>query len=396
MESYMNQIHQYIDGHRKEMLLFWETLVNMQGGSREKEKVNRVMDFLKLSFEAEGLDCRLIDSRGNANVLVAVDGADRPGRPVVLSGHADTVFPDGSYPENPFRIENGTAYGPGVIDMKGGITIILYAIKALHHLGYRERPVKVILVGDEEIGHAGSVTSQILMEEAKGGLCAFNMEIGRPDNCLTTGRKGGVDCHITVHGVGGHVGNDFLKGRNSIAEMAYKIPLLQNLTEYEKGIVVSVDVIRGGTVSNAIPDFCTAELDIRYNKVSDMDLICRKVRDVCSRTSIEGTTTEVEFIAPMPAFEDTEANHRLLDYVNETITRNGFPPFGSVFVGGNSDASFLAMAGLPTVCSFGVVGTGAHTTEECAVVDSLFERTEMVAAVLMELNNYEKNWRNQG
>lgn len=395
MESYMNPIRQYIASHKEEMLLFWQTLVNMQGGSKEKEKVNRVMDFLKKSFEAEGLACRLIDSQGNANVLVAVDGSDRSGKPVILSGHADTVFPDGSYPEDPFRVENGTAYGPGVIDMKGGITIILYTVKALHHLGYQDRPIKVILVGDEEIGHAGSITSRILMEEAKGGLCAFNMEIGRPDNCLTTGRKGGVDCHITVHGVGGHVGNDFLKGRNAIAEMAYKIPLLQGLTRYEEGVVVSVDVIRGGTVSNAIPDFCKAELDIRYNKVSDMGSICQQVRDVCSRTFIDGTTTEVDFIAPMPAFEDTEDNRRLLDYINAVITKNGYPPFGSVFVGGNSDAAFLAMAGLPAVCSFGVVGTGAHTMEECAVVDSLFERTEIVTAAIMELNDYETNWRNQ-
>ena len=389
MKAYMCDIHQYIDGHREEMILFWKRLVNMQGGSREKEKVNRVMNFLKTSFEAEGLSCRLINSRGNADVLVAVDGGNRPGKPVILGGHADTVFPDGSYPENPFRIENGFAYGPGVIDMKGGITVILYAIKALHHLGCRERPVKVILVGDEEIGHAGSISSQIMMDEAKGGLCAFNMEIGRPDNCLTTGRKGGVNCHITVHGVGGHVGNDFCKGRNVIAEMAYKIPLLQDLTRYEEGLVVSVDVIRGGTVSNAIPDYCKAELDIRYNKVSDMDDICQKVKEVCSRTFIEGTTTEVEFIAPIPAFEETESNHLLLDYINEVITENDFQPFGFVFVGGNSDASFLSMAGLPVVCSFGVVGTGAHTMEECAVVDSLFDRTKMVAAAIMELQRYE-------
>lgn len=104
---------------------------------------------------------------------------------------------------------------------------------------------------------------------------------------------------------------------------------------------------------------------------------------------IEGTTTEVEFIAPIPAFEETESNHLLLDYINEVITENDFQPFGFVFVGGNSDASFLSMAGLPVVCSFGVVGTGAHTMEECAVVDSLFDRTKMVAAAIMELQRYE-------
>lgn len=395
MELPMNEISAYLDTQQEEMLKFWETLVNLQGGSKEIEKVNGVLDFIKTHLEAEGLSCRLRDSQGNAAVLVAVDGAHRPGKPLILCGHADTVFPMGSYPENPFRIEGGKAYGPGVIDMKGGITIILFVLKALHHLGFSERPIKIILVGDEEIGHAHSISSQILMEEAKGGLCAFNLEIGRPDGCLTTGRKGSVDCHVTVHGVGGHVGNDYPKGRNAIAEMAYKIPLLENLTRYEEGVVVSVDVIHGGTVSNAIPDLCRAELDIRCNRVKDLDVICNQVREVCSQTFIQGTTTEVEFLAPIPAFEDTADNHRLLEYINAVITPFGFAPFGSIFVGGNSDASFLALAGLPTVCSFGVVGTGAHTTEECADINSLFERTKIITAAIWKLQEYETNWRNQ-
>lgn len=390
MNPYMSAINRYIDAHRSEMLEFWKNLVNLQAYSKETEQVNRVICFLKDTFEAEGLDCRLVDSQGNSDVLIAVDGPERPGKPVVLGGHVDTVFPKGTFPDNPFRIENGKAYGPGVIDMKGGIAIMLYAVKALRDLGYRERPIKILLCGDEEIAHAGSISEQIIMREARGALCAFNLEIGRSDNCLSTGRKGGIDCHVTVHGVASHVGNDFLTGRNAIEEMAHKILRLQQLTEYEKGVVVSVNVIRGGTVSNAIPDRCTAELDIRFNKVSDLEPIRRRILEVCQKTYIEGTRTEVDFISSIPAFEETEENLNLLRFISETAVKNGFAPLGRTFLGGNSDASYLALANVPTVCSFGVKGTGAHTTDECADVESLFERTRLIAATIMELQSFDK------
>ena len=390
MNTYVQEINDYIDRHREEMLEFWKTLVNMQAYSKETDGVNQVIHFLKEKFEEEGMTCTLVDSQGNADVLIAEDGIERPGRPVILSGHVDTVFPRGSFPENPFRIEKDTAYGPGVIDMKGGIVIMLYVVKALKRLGFQKRPVRIILCGDEEIGHAGSISDKIIVQKAKGALCAFNLEIGRPDNCLSVGRKGGVDCHVTVTGVASHVGNDFLKGRNAIAEMAYKIPLFQQLTEYEKGIVVSVNVIRGGTVSNTIPDTCTAELDIRFNKVADQEIVCRKIKEICEKTFIEGTETKAEFVSCIPAFEDRRENRELLAYVNRTAEKMGYEPMGAVFLGGNSDASFLAIAGVPTVCSFGVKGTGAHTKKECAFVPSLFERAKLIAAAVENLDIYEK------
>lgn len=147
---------------------------------------------------------------------------------------------------------------------------------ALKHFGYKDRPVKAVIVGDEESAHAAGITDKILLQEAEGSLCCFNMESGRMDNCLTVGRKGGMDCHITVHGVAAHAGNDYLKGRNAIIEMSYKLPLLQNLTLYDEGLTVSVGVIKGGMVSNAVPDICYAELDVRYKSWSIWNISSRK------------------------------------------------------------------------------------------------------------------------
>ncbi len=390
MKAPIEELKEFAKRNREEMILFWESLVNMQAGTKEIDRVNRIMDFLKKHFEMEGISCRLVDTKGSANVLVAELNSDAPGKPLLLSGHVDTVFPSGSYPEDPFRIEDGFARGPGVVDMKNGVAMIFYMMVALKHFGFTERPVKAVLVGDEETSHSGGIADQILMDEAKGCLCCFNMESGRMDNCLTVGRKGCLDCHITVHGVAAHAGNDYLKGKNAIVEMAQKLPLMQALTKYDDGLTVSVGVIKGGMVSNAVPDYCYAELDVRYKKQKDMLWVEEEIRKICEKTFIEGTTTELEFVAPMPPFEETEANHKLLSYINSMAETCGYPPFGGIYVGGGSDASYISSMGVPTVCSMGAQGSGAHTMEERASVESFFDRWIITTAAIMEADRFEE------
>lgn len=386
------ELREFVDKNKHEMLLFWESLVNMQAGSYEVDKVNRVIDFLKKHFEAEGIDCHLLDTKGSANMLVAKLNKDVDKAPILLAGHCDTVFPSGSYPQDPFYIKDGFAHGPGVVDMKNGIAQIFYIMVALKHFCYTERPVKVLIVGDEENSHGPGISDELLMEQGRGALCCFNMESGRMDNCLTVGRKGGMDCHITVHGVAAHAGNDYLKGRNAIIEMSHKLPLLQALTIYDEGLTVSVDVIKGGMVSNAVPDKCYTELDVRYKKLEHMEYIKQKISEVCAKTYIEGTTTEVEFVNPMPSFEESEANHCLLDYINSVATKYGYPASEPIYVGGMSDAAYFASVGVPTICSMGGQGAGAHTKEEYASVESFFRRWIIAMACIMEIEDYVANF----
>ncbi len=389
MKAPMEELKEFAKRNREEMILFWESLVNMQAGTKEIDRVNRIMDFLKKHFDMEGISCHLVDTKGSANVLVAELNPEAPGKPLLLSGHCDTVFPSGSYPEDPFHIEDGFARGPGVVDMKNGVAMIFYMMVALKHFGFTERPVKAVLVGDEETSHSGGIADQILMDEAKGALCCFNMESGRMDNCLTVGRKGCLDCHITVRGVAAHAGNDYLKGKNAIVEMAQKLPLMQALTKYDEGLTVSVGVIKGGMVSNAVPDYCYAEIDVRYKKQKDMLWVEEEIRKIAEKTFIEGTETEVEFVAPMPPFEETEANHKLLSFINSVAAEGGYPVFGGIYVGGGSDASYISSVGVPTVCSMGAQGSGAHTLEERASVDSFFDRWVITTAAIMEAERFE-------
>ncbi|WP_251319767.1 M20/M25/M40 family metallo-hydrolase [Flintibacter muris] len=386
MSDYAVKIGQYVDHCQDEMIDFWRELVNFQGCAKEPARMATLLQMVKRRLEQEGLLCRMIPSGDGIPVLCAVDGPERTGKPVLLCGHLDTVFPRDAYPENPFVIRDGIAYGPGTADMKGGTVMMLYIIKALRHIGYDRSPIKLLLCADEETGHVGSQAPEIIRREAAGCLCAFNLETGRMDDCIAIGRKGNLDCHITVRGRSGHVGNDFLTGRNAVAEMAHKVIALQALSRYEEeGIIVSVDVIQGGTVSNAIPDFCKIEVDARFDRASDLERLKRQISEVCGVTHIEGTQTTVDFVNDMPVFEKTQANLDLLDRINQAAVEYGLPPFGTAFPGGNSDVSYISQAGVPAVCACGVKGSGAHTMEECAIVDTLFQRTKMIAYVIAEL-----------
>ena len=386
MSDYAVKIGQYVDHCQDEMIDFWRELVNFQGCAKEPARMATLLQMVKRRLEQEGLLCRMIPSGDGIPVLCAVDGPERTGKPVLLCGHLDTVFPRDAYPENPFVIRDGIAYGPGTADMKGGTVMMLYIIKALRHIGYDRSPIKLLLCADEETGHVGSQAPEIIRREAAGCLCAFNLETGRMDDCIAIGRKGNLGCHITVRGRSGHVGNDFLTGRNAVAEMAHKVIALQALSRYEEeGIIVSVDVIQGGTVSNAIPDFCKIEVDARFDRASDLERLKRQISEVCGVTHIEGTQTTVDFVNDMPVFEKTQANLDLLDRINQAAVEYGLPPFGTAFPGGNSDVSYISQAGVPAVCACGVKGSGAHTMEECAIVDTLFQRTKMIAYVIAEL-----------
>lgn len=385
MAANAEKIGQYVDNCQAEMISFWQELVNFQGCAKEPDRMTALLQLVKERLAQEGFLCRMIPSGEGIPVLSAVDGPERAGKPILLCGHLDTVFPQGAYPENPFVIRDGIAYGPGTADMKGGAVMMLYIVKALRHIGFDRSPIKLLLCADEEIGHTGSQAPEIIRREAAGCLCAFNLETGRMDDCMAVGRKGNLDCHITVRGHGGHVGNDFLTGRNAIEEMAHKILALQALSHYEEGIIVSVDVIQGGTVSNAIPDLCKIEVDARFDHAADLERLKKEISEVCAVTYVEGTQTIVDFVNDMPVFEKTQGNLDLLDRINQAAAEYGHPPFGTAFPGGNSDVAYISQAGVPAVCSCGVKGSGAHTMEECAIVDTLFQRTKMLASVIYEL-----------
>lgn len=380
----------FIEEKKEEMLALWKELVNLESYVGEADHVTAVLRRVQQELEAEGFDCRLVEVGGGwAGTLVGTLGADRPGKPILFSGHLDTVFPAGSWGPAPFRIEDGKAYGPGALDMKGGVVIALYVAKALNHIGYRQTPIKVIFSGNEEKGHVGSTGDQVFLEEARGCQFAFNMETGLHTGELCVGRKGHLGCHVEVTGIESHAGNDFESGRSAIEEAAHKILAIQALTDLEEGTTVNVGVIQGGTVPNAVPGSCRFEVDIRVAKEEGRSRIKRMLPPIVEHCTVPGTSATYAFDGDSPIYETTEKVEAFYDFCCQVAKDHGFPVPGRRVLGGFSDAAYVMLAGTPVICSFGVQGQWNHTKREYALVDTLFQRANYIAAIVLDHEKFQ-------
>lgn len=373
----------YIDDHKAQMMDLWQDLVNQDSPASYREGVDLVAKRVFKELEEAGASTRW-DEEGKA-LIAEIPGDSRA--PVLLLGHMDTVFPVGEAARRPFTVEGSRVTGPGALDMKGGVAVMLSALKALHSAGFSGRPLKVILVSDEEIAHNGSKATVMLQREARGCAACFNCETGYEDNSLVIGRKGGVVFKAAVHGIAAHAGNNPRQGRSVIWEMAKKIDDIQNMTDWDKGITFNVGTIKGGTVSNAIPDYCEVEGDIRFQDPDISPLVKEELLKVLNHTYIEGTKTELllyhEGMLPMKM---TEENRKLFEFVKKTGEENGIPVSEGKLVGGGSDSGYVVYAGVPTVCAIGVKGRFNHTRDEYALKDSLFERAKLLGAVILKMN----------
>lgn len=373
----------YIDDHKAQMMDLWQDLVNQDSPASYREGVDLVAKRVFKELEEAGASTRW-DEEGKA-LIAEIPGDSHA--PVLLLGHMDTVFPVGEAARRPFTVEGSRVTGPGALDMKGGVAVMLSALKALHSAGFSGRPLKVILVSDEEIAHNGSKATVMLQREARGCAACFNCETGYEDNSLVIGRKGGVVFKAAVHGIAAHAGNNPRQGRSAIWEMAKKIDDIQNMTDWDKGITFNVGTIKGGTVSNAIPDYCEVEGDIRFQDPDISPLVKEELLKVLNHTYIEGTKTELllyhEGMLPMKM---TEENRKLFEFVKKTGEENGIPVSEGKLVGGGSDSGYVVYAGVPTVCAMGVKGRFNHTRDEYALKDSLFERAKLLGAVILKMN----------
>jgi glutamate carboxypeptidase len=376
----------YIDKHKDEMIALWKDLVNTESGSSYLEGVDEIAQKIEQVLKTAGAKTNIIENAKAGNALFAeFSGKEAP---VLFLGHMDTVFKEGEIAKRPFTIKDGRAYGPGVLDMKGGIVIALYVAMALGAAGYFKRAIRIVLAGDEEIGHANSNMDEVICAKAKGCVAAFNFETGFMDNSFVTGRKGTAFFKLRVNGVTAHAGNNPKEGRSAILEMAQKVIDLQNLTDWSKGYTFNVGTIKGGTVSNAVPGFCEIEVDIRYLDSKHIPEIKAKIEKVVKKNYVEGTSTEVvDFHLGILPMQTTTEVKKLFALLAKTSEENGFGKATDKLVGGGSDAAYAVIAGVPTVCAVGVKGGANHTTKEYAVVESLFERAKLIIATVLNLDN---------
>lgn len=376
----------WVDEHRNDMVNLWKDMVTIDSGIGVKEGGMEMGNLCAGILKKLGFSIRRESYEKCGDTIIAERG-DMTKPFILLMGHMDTVFFKGEPEKRPFTIKDGKAYGPGVLDMKGGVTILLSTLQALDAAGVKDFPVKVLLDADEEPAHAFSNAPEVISRESKGAKCAFNFETGFTDHSLVVQRKGCWRFFVEVWGRGCHVGNDPENGRSAILEMAHKIIEIEKLTDYSKQYNVNVGTIEGGTVANAAPAYCKVECDFRYTRPEDLPVLRQKVADVCSKTYVPDTTTKVSDSVGFATMARLDGNLELLKVAQEVAAENGFPRPEARLCGGGSDAAYSTAVGVPTLCATGVEGARNHTVEEWADVESLFRRTKQMAGILLKVKD---------
>ncbi|HLR92663.1 MAG TPA: M20/M25/M40 family metallo-hydrolase, partial [Atopostipes sp.] len=210
MEELYTQISEYLNTQQEEMVSLLKRIVNIESGPDQPQGANEILAIFKEEFDALGLASRVIEMENVGNVLVSeyTPEAVENDRPIVLSGHMDTVFQAGVLEEHAFReTEDNFAKGAGIVDMKGGLVIALHTLKALIHTGYKKHPIKMLFISDEETLHRYSNTNEVMLDELKGAAMLLNFEPALKPEQMTVSRKGAAMVRLDVEGIAAHSGS---------------------------------------------------------------------------------------------------------------------------------------------------------------------------------------------
>ncbi len=300
---------------------------------------------------------------------------------ILLVGHHDTVFPPGSF--EGFRVEGDFAHGPGVLDMKGALAMIVVVLRALHDAGALSKmPLRFISVGDEEIGsHSSRPMLETLAKQARSGLV---FEAGRAGDAIITARRGSGNAIVKSRGRAAHAGNALKDGRNAIWALSKFIDRAQTLTDFKRGISVNVGIVRGGTSRNTVAEHAVAELDLRFSDADGRDSLLDALHEAALDASrqIEGCHVEVEVQISRNPLTSTPHTHALYERYAACQRAAGMAAIESALVGGGSDANTVATVGLPVIDGLGPRGSDFHTHDERMEISSLMPKAEALLRFL--------------
>ncbi|HEY2495656.1 MAG TPA: M20 family metallopeptidase [Candidatus Angelobacter sp.] len=362
------------------MLSLLQRMVEIESPSDDKPSVDRMGAFLAEEFERLGGKVTFYPQKEAGNHLKA-EFPGGAGNPALLLGHFDTVWSMGTLANMPFRIEAGRAFGPGVYDMKAGIAMMIFALRALQATGELNRPVAILLDTDEEVG---STTGRPVIEAtAKECEAVLVLEPSQgPKGHLKTSRKGVGDITIRVRGRASHPGVDFEKGRSAIVELARQLLEVVKFTDLARGITVNPGVIHGGTRSNVIAAEAWAEVDLRIARAADAAVLQEKFAAL--KPFDPDCSIQISGGINRPPMERTEGTIRLFQIAKKIAAEIGMELDESA-TGGGSDGNFTSALGVPTLDGLGALGEGAHASHESVVIQELPRRTALVAGLIQSL-----------
>ena len=375
-----SKIWNHLEAQREEMLQFLIQLVEEESPSFNREAQLGVLNLLQKKIEALGFYVLHVPGKETGGYLYARPFFRDKKKPIqLLIGHCDTVWNINTLKEMPITRQKGKIRGPGIYDMKAGLTQILFSIKTIQDLSLKIPVTPVILVNsDEEIGSKESTT--IIERLAKISNRAFILEppLGLTGK-LKTSRKGIGRFTITVKGKAAHAGLDPTKGVNAIVELSHQVQQLFAMNDLGKGISVNVGMIEGGISANVIAPESKAIVDVRVLTEADGEFITKKIYQL--QPSILNIELIVEGGIGRPPMEKTKGNIKLwqLAKANGKLLELELK---EATAGGGSDGNTTSLY-TPTLDGLGTTGDGAHANHEFIFLDKLPERTALVSLLLL-------------
>lgn len=366
-------------GHElDEMMKRVSALVRQESPTSHSDAVNAAQETVAEWVEELGARVTRHARVGSGGVLEARFGNPKDERrPVLLLGHLDTVWPVGTLAQMPWRVADGWAYGPGVLDMKAGVVMALTAVKLVREVD-TDRPVVLLLGGDEETGSHDS--RELIEEVAKECRAVFVLEPAQgPQGAYKTARKGVGQFRLEIRGVPSHSGVDFGAGHSAVRELAWQIEQISVLTDLDRGTTLNVGVVGGGTQSNVVAAEAWADIDLRVTTVAEAETITRQLQALKTRDA--QCTLRLTGGLNRPPMERTEGTAELFAHAKALAAQLGFD-LEQAATGGGSDGNFTSALGVPTLDGMGAIGVGAHAENESIHIDSLPSRTALLAAMI--------------
>jgi len=370
---------EYFEQRRDQIVDTIRRLVEIESPSDSKQAVDRISAFVAEEFAALGGRAQFHRVADFGNHLQVDFEGETQQKPVLLLGHYDTVYATGSLATMPCRVGNGRLWGPGVLDMKSGIALMLYAIRGLQEWSGRlPRPVTVLLVSDEEVGSDSSRAITENLAKQCSAVLVLEPSYG-PKGAVKTARKGVGEYALKVSGVASHSGLDFEKGQSAIVELAQQIGAISKLVDLKRGLTLNVGLVQGGTRVNVVAAEATASLDVRIARMKDAAGIDRKLRSLkpVNRKCKLAVTGGIN----RPPMERNAGVAMLYDRAAVIAKELGWK-LSEAAVGGGSDGNFTAGLGIPTLDGLGGVGDGAHAVHEFIVVSELPRRAALLAGLI--------------
>jgi glutamate carboxypeptidase len=365
-----------------EYLAALEGIVNIDSGSKNTDGTGRIALFFEERYKALGLSVKkFYPSPDGGPCLEIRNKGESDTIDVLFLGHMDTVFPDGTAAARPFKIENGTAYGPGVYDMKAGLLSIYYVVKELLKTG-TNLSFCVAQNSDEEI--SSPYSREWLCALGRKSRYGLIFESGRKNGDFVNKRKGLAKFRLEFHGIAAHAGVAPEKGASAVLEMCRWINELAALNNYAAGTSLNAGVVSGGTVANVVAANAYCEIDTRFTEVEELDKIKQKIDCLLQKRfddRVSVTSSLGGYRPPMNPGKETFELMRLFEECGKTAGIE----VKWISTGGGSDGNLIAHEGCAAIDSLGPSGDKSHSDEEYVMVDSIEPRLNLMIQVMKKL-----------